>query len=149
MPSTSHSLREPATGFDWESVEDPVDLVREELHLTRAQAERVWHWHLQRGRADYAGEQTVAMRLLLWLGSADDERMDMRSIRRPERAESDQDLRPLERRIGLRAAVAIKQMQPYSRLSRLSLRALEKIFRVDRKEIRRLAADFRNAFTLK
>lgn len=150
--SSEPPLREPHIAFDWDAVEDPLDLVREELRpltLTRAQAEAVWHWHLQRGQADQAGEQTVADRLLLWLGSADDRQKDKREGRRPDRATTAGSLSSLERRLGLRAAVAIKEMQAYSRLNRLSYRALEQVFGVSKAEIGRLVMDFRKAFSLK
>jgi hypothetical protein len=152
MPHETHHLRDAAAAFDWDAVEDPLDLVREELrrlNLTRLQAEYIWHWHLQRGQADQAGEQTVADRLLLWLGSADDQQKDKRERRRPDRAATAGSMSSLERRLGLRAAVAIKEMQAYSRLNRLSYRALEQVFGVSKAEIGRLVMDFRKAFSLK
>lgn len=137
-------LREASIGFDWDSVEDPVGVLLEELGpgFNRGQAETVWRWHLHRGRADKAGELTIAERIVLWLGGSDEDRKDLRALRRPDRVQAD-DTPIVERRIGVRAAVVVKELGPFSRFGRLSYRSLAKIFRCSPGEIWRVSQNFR------
>jgi hypothetical protein len=143
QPQATH-IREASVGFDWAAVEDPVGIVLEELGpgFTRVQAERVWRWHIHRGRADQAGELTLNERVMLWIGGADEDRGDLRALRRPDRAQAD-DTPLVERRIGVRAAVAVKELSKFSRMGRLSYKTLAKIFRCSHGEIWRVAQNFR------
>ncbi len=137
-------LREPAIGFEWDEVEDPIGVVLEELGsgFTRDQAERICRWRLRQGRVTEAETLILLERVLLWIGGADDLRADLRGIRRPDRAAADRE-HPLARRIGLRAAVAIKELHPYSRLGRLSCKTLAKVFLCSHGETWRLIDNFR------
>lgn len=137
---------DPATGFDWDRVEDPVAAIAEELggDLTEDQVRRVIAWHQARGASHEVLHAAVIERAMNWLGATDTRRGDLRAIRRPDRAEQHAEP-PAERRFGLRAAIVAKELAPYSAAAALSVRALAKVFACSHGEVFRLREDFRRA----
>lgn len=137
---------EPATGFDWDLVEDPLAGIKEELggDFSEDQVRRVIAWHQARGASHEYLFAAVLERALYWMGGADVRRADLRAIRRPDRAEQHAEP-PAERRFGLRAAVVAKELAPFSFAGSMSVRMLARVFGCSHGEVHRLREDFRRS----
>lgn len=140
----------PVVGFDWAAVEDPCGVVVEEIEqecgvvLPRAAAEAVLRWSVKQTRAAAAGELTMVERVLGWVASGRD--LDYRGGERSDRwarTVKEDTFAVARRRVGLRAAVAVKVMTPHMR-NALTVEQMKAVFRVSRGEVSRLTANFRD-----
>ena len=140
----------PVVGFDWSAVEDPCGVVVEEIEqecgvvLPRAAAEAVLRWSVRQTRANAAGELTMVERVLGWVASGRD--LDYRGGERSDRWARTVEEDPFSvarRRLGLRAAVAVKVMTPHMK-NALTVEQMKAVFHVSRGEVSRLTANFRD-----
>lgn len=139
-------LREPAVDFPWELLDNPEDIACEELSAALgrpvgpAEVRQIFAWHLSRTRADEAAQWTVLERVLLWIGGprAGHYRAAGRAKERPEETEAE----TLERRLGIRAAIALAEYAPHSGLG-FSTRGIARIFGVSHGEVFRLRENLR------
>jgi hypothetical protein len=140
-------LREPAVDFPHELLDRPEDIAREELQAVLGRAvspedtRRLFLWHLSRQHADSAAEWTVLERVLLWIGGARSAsyRATGKAAHRP--AETEDQIS--ERRVGLRAAIALNEFVPHGQHS-YSTRTLGRIFNVSKSEVDRLRQNLRS-----
>lgn len=140
-------LREPAVDFDFDILDHPLDLAHEDLEaalgraIPRAEVAAIWHWHLRTSAAGQAAERTVAERILIWIGGGrpGEYVAGGRAVGRTAESEGER----AERRIGLRAAIAIAEIAPHSQL-RFTVRELCRLFRVSRGIVWALQKNFRS-----
>jgi PAS domain-containing protein len=139
-------LREPAVDFPHELLDRPEDIAREELQAVLGRAvspedtRRLFLWHLSRQHADSAAEWTVLERVLLWIGGA--RPADYRATGQGDRRPSETEAEISERRVGLRAAIALAEFVPHGQHA-YSTRSLAKIFGVSHGEVFRLRQNLR------
>ncbi len=139
----------PVVEFDWGGVEDPCGVVVEEIAaecgtvLSREAALAVLRWSVKRTRAAAAGELSMVELVLGWVASGRelDYRGGQRSDRWARKVQEDP-FAVARRRLGLRAAVAVKVMTPHMRHA-LTVSQMEDVFGVSRGEVSRVMANFR------
>ena len=141
-----------ATDFDWESVEDPVgELVEDVPGMTPEVAASVIEWiKLRSGirshqRSATHDEARLLLRVLRWIDGA---RPDMRVRGRDGRVDLDRNGKG-ETRVGIRAEVAIRELVKGSEASSLSLRELSVLFGTTHQNIHRIQNSFRSEFLRK
>lgn len=139
----------PVTEFDWNGVEDPCGVVIEEIEqecgtvLSRDTAAAVLRWSVKQTRAAAAGELSMVERVLGWVASGRD--LDYRGGHRSDRWARKVQEDPFavaRRRIGLRAAVAVKEMTPHMKHA-LTVAQMMDVFGVSRGEVCRVTENFR------
>jgi hypothetical protein len=138
-------LREPAVHFDYDAVENPVDIVREDLAsaglvLSAAQAALVHAWSLRQTDTVAAHELTLAERVIGWIASGRE--LDYRPAGKASRRAAETAQQVATRRLGLRAAVAVKEMTPHMRHA-MSVRQIATLWGVSRGEVWMLQKNFR------
>lgn len=138
---------EPEVDFDWESVEDPAgrlmeQMLEKKLPLTRPQAEAVTE--IRRREEALSGDANSALLKAAfdWIFNA---RVD--AARNSGRGKPDGSGDGLgERRIGIRAVVALREIMPEHPLARVPYRALGKIFGVRFERFAHLRNSWREHF---
>lgn len=139
-------LHEPAEDFPFALLDDPVALAREELEaalrrpVTDAEARALFAWHITRTRADEAAQWNVLERILLWIGGS--RPGNYRAAGRGTVRSPETDADRTERRLGLRAAIALAEFVPHGG-HRFSTRTLATIFSVSHGEVFRLRQNLR------
>jgi hypothetical protein len=132
--------------FDLSLVEDPVDVLIEHTasdhcQLSRRQAESVLGWMARNDRISEAHHGRLAVRLLEWISGAHVTRKRMDGNGRVVCSHALGDMR-----LGIRAAVAIRELIPKSKISGMTQHDLAHSFGVRQQTLFAVIKSFRKYF---
>lgn len=137
---------EPSVGFDYDAVEDHAGSLMEHTQadgcpVTRRQADSVLAWVAREGDSSTPQQARLAMRLLEWISGAQATRVRHTGEGVPTTSYAMGDMR-----LGIRAAIAIRELMPCSAIAGMSQEEMGVAFGVNRSIMSRMRTSFRRTF---
>lgn len=138
---------EASEDFNFAAVEDHAGELIEHTAadgcpVTRKQAESVLGWMARTEQAGEAHQARLAIRLLEWIGGAQVTRARHTGEGVPVTSYAMGDMR-----LGIRAAIAIRELLPWSKISGMTQEDIGSAFGIRRQTLARVIKSFRNSFS--